>query len=92
MNKSFGNKNISKPATPVSTTAAVSTASASGERTFPDFNLLVKVSKESDLNKITGLFSTTNEKGTFYKAKVNQDITIPAGSYIYMYPNTPKSN
>lgn len=41
----------------------------------------------SDLKRVTGLWRKIGKNGAFYGGTVTETVTIPAGSYLFLFPN-----
>lgn len=58
----------------------------------PTHSLMVRLTKDGELQKISGLFASESKGGKSYlSVSVKEDIHIPAGAVIYLFENTPKS-
>jgi hypothetical protein len=72
-------------------TAPAQSAAKTGESNRPSHNLSAKFG-DGELVKLTGLFAGTSKAGSEYlSVKITDTITIPAGSTIFLFKNTPKA-
>jgi hypothetical protein len=72
--------------------AKAAAATTGGGKTYPTHDLLVKTSKEGQMEKISGLFANEAKNGGKYlSVSIKEDITIPAGSVLYVFESKPKN-
>jgi hypothetical protein len=76
-----------------SKTVAAPASAAPREKVFPTHTLSIKASVEgAEFQKLTGLWSALSKNGkTYLSTKVNEDITIPAGTTLFVFTNEPKN-
>jgi hypothetical protein len=77
---------------PAAKSASPAAAPKSEGSVRPTHTLNVRLTKDGEMQKISGFFASESKSGNSYlSVSVKEDIHIPAGAVLYIFQNTPKS-